>query len=75
MFIRSINESDNQSLSRILREVLVEMKIPKTGSAYEDPELDKMFEAYQNPRSIYYIIEHENQIPVSYTHLTLPTKA
>jgi len=62
MLIRSINESDNESLSRILREVLLEMEIPKKGSAYEDPELDKMFEAYQNPRSIYYIIEHENQI-------------
>ena len=62
MLIRSINESDNKSLSRILREVLVEMEIPKKGSAYEDPELDKMFEAYQNPRSIYYIIEHENKI-------------
>ena len=62
MLIRSINESDNKSLSRILREVLVEMEIPKKGSAYEDPELDKMFEAYQNPRSIYYIIEHENHI-------------
>ena len=60
MLIRSINESDNKSLSRILREVLVEMEIPKKGSAYEDPELDKMFEAYQNSRSIYYIIEHEN---------------
>ena len=62
MLIRSINESDNESVSRILREVLVEMEIPKKGSAYEDPELDKMFEAYQNPRSIYYIIEHENHI-------------
>ena len=62
MLIRSINESDNESLSRILREVLVEMEIPKKGSAYEDPELDKMFEAYQNPRSIYYIIEYENHI-------------
>ena len=41
MFIRSINESDNQSLSKILREVLVEMKIPKTGSAYEDQSLTK----------------------------------
>ena len=62
MLIRSINESDNKSISRILKEVLVEMEIPKKGSAYEDPELDKMFEAYQNPRSIYYIIEHKNQI-------------
>ncbi|MBL6677326.1 MAG: GNAT family N-acetyltransferase [Flavobacteriaceae bacterium] len=62
MIIRSINKSDNKSLSIILREVLVEMEIPKKGSAYEDPELDKMFEAYQNPRSKYYVIEYKNQI-------------
>ena len=43
MLIRPINESDNKSLSVILREVLIEMQIPKKGSAYEDPELDNMF--------------------------------
>ena len=53
MLIRSINQSDNKSISRILREVLIEMEIPKSGSAYEDRELNKMFEAYQNPRSKY----------------------
>ena len=62
MLIRSINKNDNVSISRILKEVLIELEVPKEGSAYEDPELDKMFEAYQNPRSIYYIIEHENEI-------------
>ena len=47
MLIRSINQPDNKSLSVILREVLVEMEIPQKGSAYEDPELDNMYEAYQ----------------------------
>jgi putative acetyltransferase len=50
MLIRSINQPDNKSLSVILREVLVEMEIPQKGSAYEDPELDNMYEAYQFPR-------------------------
>ena len=48
MLIRPINESDNKSLSVILREVLIEMQIPKKGSAYEDPELDNMFSSYQH---------------------------
>ena len=40
---------------KLSREVLVEMKIPKKGSAYEDPELDNMFEAYQFPRYMKFI--------------------
>jgi putative acetyltransferase len=57
MLIRPINESDNKSLSVILREVLIEMQIPKKGSAYEDPELDNMFSTYQLPRSKYFVVE------------------
>ena len=62
MLIRSINQSDNKSLSVILREVLVEMKIPQKGSAYEDPELDKMYEAYQLPRSKYFVVEEDEKV-------------
>ena len=62
MLIRSVNQPDNKSLSVILREVLVEMKIPQKGSAYEDPELDNMFEAYQFPRSKYFVVEEDKKI-------------
>ena len=62
MLIRCINHTDNKSISKILREVLVEMEIPKKGSAFQDPELDKMFETYQHPRSVYYVIEYNKQI-------------
>lgn len=62
MLIRSINQPDNKSLSVILREVLVEMEIPQKGSAYEDPELDNMYEAYQLPRSKYFVVEEDKKI-------------
>ncbi|MBT7019372.1 MAG: GNAT family N-acetyltransferase, partial [Cryomorphaceae bacterium] len=62
MFIRPINESDNEPLSVILREVLIEMQIPKKGSAYDDPELDNMFLTYQLPRSKYFVVEEEGRI-------------
>ena len=62
MLIRSVNQSDNKSLSVILRKVLVEMKIPQKGSAYEDPELSNMFEAYQFPRSKYFVVEENKKI-------------
>ena len=62
MLIRPINESDNKFLSVILREVLIEMQIPKKGSAYEDPELDNMFSTYQLPRSKYFVVEERGAI-------------
>ena len=62
MKIRIITQSDNQALAIALRKVLVEMGVPKTGTAYEDKELDAMFEAYQNPHSVYYVIEHNEQL-------------
>ena len=62
MLIRPINESDNKSLSVILREVLIEMQIPKKGSAYEDPELDNMFLTYQLPKSKYFVVEERGMV-------------
>ena len=61
MLIRPINESDNEPLSIILREVLIEMNIPKIGSAYEDPEIDDMYNSYKSNRSRYFVVE-ENDI-------------
>ena len=62
MLIRAVNQSDNKYLAVILREVLVEMEIPQKGSAYEDPELDNMYEAYQFSRSEYFVVEEDKKI-------------
>lgn len=62
MLIRPINESDNKHISFILREVLIEMDIPRIGSAYEDPEINNMYESYQSKRSIYFVVEENNKI-------------
>ena len=62
MLIRPINESDNKHIAVILRQVLIEMDIPRKGSAFEDPEIDKMYESYQSNRSIYFVVEENNKI-------------
>ena len=62
MLIRPINESDNKHIAVILREVLIEMDIPRIGSAYEDPEINNMYESYQSNRSIYFVVEENNKI-------------
>lgn len=60
--IRQIKKEDNEAVAQLIRSVFDEMEIPKTGTAYEDPYLDLMFEEYNKPRSVYYVIEKENKI-------------
>jgi putative acetyltransferase len=62
MLIRPIIESDNKPLANILREVLIEMNIPKIGSAYEDPEIDNMYNSYSSARSRYFVVEENGEI-------------
>ena len=62
MLIRQIIESDNKPLATILREVLIEMNIPKIGSAYEDPEIDNMYNSYSSARSRYFVVEENTEI-------------
>ena len=62
MLIRPIELKDNKQLALALRAVLVEMGVPKIGTAYEDKELDAMYEAYLANRSHYFVLEKEGKI-------------
>ena len=60
--IRRICKNDNLNLSNVIRKVLIEIGVPKKGTAYSDPELDFMFETYDKKRSIYYVLENNGKI-------------
>ena len=62
MKIRPVELKDNEALAVALRKVLVEMGVPKVGTAYEDIELDAMFQAYAKPRFQYYVVEDKETI-------------
>ena len=62
MLIRPIELKDNQQLALAIRAVLIEMGVPKIGTAYEDKELDEMYETYDANRSRYFIIEKAGDI-------------
>ena len=62
MKIRPVELKDNQALALAIRKVLVEMGVPKVGTAYEDKELDAMFQAYSKPRFQYYVVEDQETI-------------
>ena len=62
IIIREIQERDNLEIAKIVRDVLMEMGAPKVGTAYEDPQLDFMFETYNRPKAVYFVVEKDHKI-------------
>ena len=60
--IREIQQQDNQQVKKVIQDVLVEMGVPKVGTAYEDKALDDMTAEYMAERKAYFVIEKNNQI-------------
>ena len=60
--IRKIEIKDNQFVAELIRAVFDELNIPKVGTAYEDVYLDFMFEEYNKPKSVYFVVESKGRI-------------
>ena len=60
--IRLVRPEDNVVLAQVLREVLIEMKVPFDGTALSDPELDAMYDAYQYRNADYWVVCYRNRI-------------
>ena len=60
--IRRIKREDNQAVAKLIRSVFDEMEIPKVGTAYADPYLDLMYEEYNKPQCVYFVVESEGKI-------------
>jgi putative acetyltransferase len=55
--IRTICQQDNRPLAAIVRNTLLSFNAAVPGTAFFDPELDFLFEAFQAPRSRYWVAE------------------
>jgi putative acetyltransferase len=62
IFIRPIQIQDNAQIAAVIRQILIEHDVPKVGTAFADSQLDAMFETYQYPKSIYFIVENDGRI-------------
>lgn len=60
--IREIEPKDNIEIAAVVRSVFIELKAPTKGTAFEDKSLDDMYSTYQKERSIYFVLEHNEQI-------------
>jgi len=62
MIIREIQQKDNESIAKVIRDIFHELDAPKVGTAYADPILDTLYEVYQEPRSVYYVVENDGKV-------------
>lgn len=59
---RLIEKKDNPAIAKIMRDVLTEFNATHPGTAFHDPELDRMYETYAEERAAYWVIEMDGQI-------------
>lgn len=60
--IREIELEDNPKIAKAIRSVLIEMGVPKVGTAYEDKSLDCMTETYDQTQSAYFVVADGDEI-------------
>ena len=60
--IRPIQKKDNAQIATVIRKVLIDLGVPKVGTAYADKALDCMFETYNKDKAIYFVVEEQGEI-------------
>ncbi|ADY31114.1 GNAT family N-acetyltransferase [Cellulophaga lytica] len=60
--IRPILQKDNEAVAEVIRQVLVDLGVPKVGTAYADKALDCMYENYNVPKATYFVAEVNGKI-------------
>lgn len=60
--IRTIRPEDNVVIAKVIRSILEEHDMNKPGTVYTDPTTDQLYELFRSPRSVYYVVEKEDEI-------------
>lgn len=60
--IRKIKQTDNTSLSKMIRNVFEEHQAPKMGTVYSDPTTDNLYDLFKKEKSILWVAEIDNKI-------------
>lgn len=62
VIMREILSNDNAEVAVVIRKVLIDLGVPKVGTAYVDKALGHMFENYDKPRATYFVVEDQGRI-------------
>jgi putative acetyltransferase len=59
---RPIRREDNEKVARVIRTVMTEFGCVGEGYSINDPEVDAMFETYDNERSVFFVVTRQGEI-------------
>ncbi len=62
MTIRLIQKEDNEQVAQLIRDVMTEFGAVGEGYSIMDPEVDAMYEHYNDERSAFFVIEENSKI-------------
>lgn len=60
--LRKIQQDDNRELAEMIRSVLCEYGIARPGTVYTDPTTDALYQLFQTPRSVYWVVEVDGKL-------------
>ncbi|MEO6346306.1 MAG: GNAT family N-acetyltransferase [Aquaticitalea sp.] len=60
--IREIRKTDDAHIAEVIRAVLVDLGVPKVGTAFADVSLDKMTETYSKEKSAYFVVDDNEKL-------------
>lgn len=60
--IRTIQLADNFKVAKMIRTVFHDYDARQDGTVYSDPTTDELFQLFQMPNSIFFLIEREGEI-------------
>ena len=62
VLIRPMRPGDNPGIAAVIRRVLDDLGVPKTGTTYADESLDKLYGYYSQPRAAYLVAETDGRL-------------
>ncbi len=60
--IRKIYASENNAIAALIRDVFHELNAPKTGTAYNDPTTDYLYEKFKTEGSVLFVAEVNGEL-------------
>ncbi len=60
--IRTIQLADNFKVAQMIRTVFHDYDARQDGTVYSDPTTDELFQLFQTPNSIFFLVENEGEI-------------
>lgn len=62
IILRPIQPQDNKGMAKVIRTVMTEFGTVGEGYSINDPEVDFMHQAYDQPRSVFYVICQDDEV-------------